>query len=117
MTQKPEPISFEKMWENVRDYGAGIEDLARELYQEMIQSKVPLERIRIALTILREIKAMEDYFTENYADLPIVNSLEKKLRILIDKHTHGPNSTVSLPIENVKETKETWNIDLCSESS
>jgi len=109
MSQTPDPkiCTFEKMWKDAGEYGAGIEDLARELYQEMIQSKVPLDRIRAALNILRELKCMDDYLTENYAEILTVNSLEKKHRILLDKHTHRADGVVCLPLENVKEAKET----------
>jgi len=107
MSQKPEPISFEKMWKDAIDYGAGIEDLARELYQEMIEAKVPLERIRVAVYLLRGIKALDDCYSDTFAEIVTVNALEKKLRLLLDKHTHDADGIACIPLENVKEAKET----------
>ena len=107
MNQTPEPISFEEMWKDAGTYEAGIEDLARELYQEMIEAKVPLERIRVVVYLLREIKALDDYYTDTYAEIAMVNALEKKFRRLLDNHTHDADGIACLPLENVKEAKET----------
>lgn len=108
MSATEQTPTFDKLWKDGGNYGAGLEDLARELYDKLSEKHVPREMVRVIVYLIRELKAMDDYFTETFAEIGDLNNRERNLRTLIAKHTHGAtDGKALLPVENVEKTKET----------
>jgi len=86
--------TFEEMWAIAKDYGASLEDLARELYDRFKTEQMKEETLQTLINFVYELKALDDYFTENKLDVDRLPSIFRRIRD--HKHVDGQ---VVLPME------------------
>jgi hypothetical protein len=79
--------TFKEMWEFAQNYGACIEDIAKELYTCLINEGQTEDTIQMFMNLLCELKGLDDYLSENKLD---ADKLPWILRHIRDhKHVDG----------------------------
>lgn len=94
-TKDDYPQNFEELWDYVGQSGKDMKQWAEQVYIFGTRAKIERELIEGLIGLAQEMKGLDDYLTENKAEISDLNAL----RELLEKHKHSPSGEAMQPIQ------------------
>jgi len=89
------PKNFDELWDYIGQMGKDMKQYAEQIYTFGTRAKMDRELIEGLVGLAQEMKGLDDYLTENKAEISDLNTLRK----LLEKHKHAPSGEAMQPIE------------------